>query len=51
MILKGVQFDELLLINWEAGKLGEESYAFTFADWEIKDVIDHEQLKQFLGAA
>ena len=51
VILRGVQFDELSLINWEAGKLGEESYAFTFASWEIKDVIDHEKLKDFLEAA
>ena len=51
VILRGVQFDELSLINWEAGKLGEESYAFTFSDWEIKDVIDHDKLKDFLDAA
>lgn len=32
-------FDELTLANWEAKKLGEESIAFTFTDWNLLDVI------------
>ncbi len=37
--LTGVTFDELTLADWEAGKLGEESYAFTFEDAELIDAI------------
>ncbi len=37
--LTGCTFDELTLANWEAGKLGEESYSFTFTGWEIMDSI------------
>ena len=32
-------FDKLILADWEAGKMGEESYSFTFEDWEILDSI------------
>jgi hypothetical protein len=41
VVLKNVSFDELTLADWEGGKLGEESIAFTFTDWEIKNSIDH----------
>ena len=37
--LTGCTFDELTLANWEAGKLGEESYSFTFTGWEVLDAI------------
>ena len=37
--ITGVTFDELTLADWEAGKLGEESYAFTFEDAELIDAI------------
>lgn len=37
--LTGCTFDELTLVNWEARKLGEESYPFTFSGWEILDYI------------
>lgn len=37
--LLGCTFDELTLANWEAKKLGEESIAFTFTDWNLLDVI------------
>lgn len=37
--LSGCTFDELTLADWEAGKLGEESYAFTFTSWEVLDTI------------
>ena len=38
--LTGVTFDEVDLINWENGKLGEESYPFEFEDFEFLDVIN-----------
>ena len=41
--LNGCIFDELTLIDWEAKKLTEESYAFTFADWEILSSIEPEE--------
>lgn len=37
--LTGVTFDEVTLIDWEAGKLGEESYPFTFDGVEPIDTI------------
>ena len=37
--LTGVTFDELTLADWEAGKLGEESYPFTFENAELIDAI------------
>lgn len=35
----GCTFDELTLANWEAGKLGEENYPFTFTGWEVLDSV------------
>lgn len=35
-------FDELTLADWEAGKIGEESIPFTFADWNVLDSISAE---------
>ena len=40
--LNGVVFDELPLADWEAGKLGEESIAFTFSSWEILEDVKPE---------
>jgi len=38
--LEGVVFDELTLMDWESGKLGEESIPFTFTSWEVlEDVV------------
>lgn len=37
--ITGVNFDELTIADWEAGKLGEESYPFTFDDAVIIDAI------------
>ena len=37
--LYGCLFDKLTLADWEAGKMGEESYSFTFEDWEILQSI------------
>lgn len=33
------KIDKAILMDWEAGKNGEESYSFTFEDWEILDKI------------
>ena len=38
--LKGCIFDELTLADWESKKIGEESVAFTFTDWEVTSTID-----------
>lgn len=38
--LTGCTFDEMTLADWEAKKLGEESYAFTFTGWEVMDSIE-----------
>ena len=40
VILKECIFDELPLVDWEAGKIGEESVPFTFGGWLITDTID-----------
>ena len=37
--LNNCVFDEVTLVDWEAGKLGEESYSFTFSDFELLDTI------------
>lgn len=37
--LYGCLFDKLILADWEAGKMGEESYSFTFEDWELLQTI------------
>lgn len=37
--LNGCTFDELTLVDWEAGKLVEESIPFSFTGWELMDVI------------
>jgi hypothetical protein len=33
------KFDSLTLIDWEAGKTGEESIPFTFTKWKLLDTI------------
>lgn len=37
--LTGVSVDELTLADWEAGKLGEQSYPFTFKTAELLESI------------
>lgn len=37
--LTGCTFDEMILASWEAKKLGEESYPFTYTGWEVLDTI------------
>ena len=38
--LTGVTFDEVTLIDFENGKLGEESYAFEYEDFEFIEAIN-----------
>lgn len=38
--ISDAKFDQLNLINWEAGKNGEESIPFTFTTWKLLDTID-----------
>ncbi len=35
--LYGCKFDKMILADWERKKTGEESYSFTFEDWELLD--------------
>lgn len=35
----GCVLDKIILADWEAGKLCEESYGFTFEDWELMQTI------------
>lgn len=37
VVIKDAVFDNLTLADWEAKKNGEESYNFTFTDWDILD--------------
>ena len=36
--VKHVKFEKVTLADWENGNMGEESYSFTFSDYEIKSV-------------
>lgn len=38
--LHNCMFDSVDLINWAVGKVGEESYSFTFEDYDMLDEID-----------
>lgn len=40
--LKNCTFDELVLMDFENGKQGEESMPFKFTDVDFSDTIDHE---------
>ena len=40
IVVYDATFDKLILADWEAEKLGEESYSFTYTDWDILDTID-----------
>ena len=35
---KDATFDSLILADWEVDKMGEESYSFTFSDWDLLDL-------------
>lgn len=41
ILLTGVTFDELTLIDWEAGKLAEEDIPFTFTGFEVLESVAH----------
>ena len=36
--VKHVKFEKITLADWEAGTLAEESYSFSFTDFDIKNV-------------
>lgn len=38
--LTGVLVDSVDLVNWSVGKIGEESYNFTFTDYDLLDSAD-----------
>lgn len=40
LLLKGVQFDNVPLVNAEVGSLVEEEYNFTFDGFELLDIIE-----------
>lgn len=40
--ISDAKFDQLNLINWAAGKNGEESMPFTFTTWKLLDTIDQQ---------
>lgn len=37
--IKDAEFSQLILANWSLGELGEESYDFTFTEWEVNDTV------------
>ena len=39
VVVKGVQFSNLILADWSAGNIGEVTYPFTFTDYEFLDMI------------
>ena len=39
IVIRDATFDTLNLIDWEAGKVGEDSYNFTFSEFEIVETI------------
>ncbi len=39
VVLYGCKFSKAILMDWEAGKETEESYDFTFEDWDFLDLI------------
>ena len=42
VVVKGVQFSNLILADWSAGNIGEVTYPFTFTDYEFLDMIEPE---------
>lgn len=39
IVVNDATFDKLVLADWENEKLGEESYSFTFTDYDVLDTI------------
>lgn len=42
VVVKGVKFSSLTLADWNAGNIGEETYSFTFTDYDFLDMIEVE---------
>lgn len=42
VVVRGVKFDSLLLADWSAGNVGEETYSFTFTDYDFLDTVEPE---------
>lgn len=42
VVVKGVKFSSLTLADWSAGNIGEETYSFTFTDYDFLDMIEVE---------
>ena len=40
IVVNDATFDSIVLADWKAGTIGEESMPFTFTDWDIQDVIE-----------
>ena len=40
VVIRDATFDKLTLMDWEAKKLTEDSYDFTFTDYDILDEAD-----------
>lgn len=40
VVIRDATFDAMDIINWEAGKVSEEAYNFTFSEWDIVETID-----------
>lgn len=40
VVLYMCKLDKAILMDWENGKLTEESYSFTFEDWDFLDSIN-----------
>lgn len=38
IVIKDATFDSLILADWKVDKMGEESYSFTFSDWDLLDL-------------
>jgi hypothetical protein len=41
ILLTGVTFDEVELVNWESKKLLEENIPFSFTGFEVLESVDH----------
>ena len=40
IVIRDAVFDKLVLADWAAKKMGEESHDFTFSDWEPLDLAE-----------
>ena len=43
VVIRDATFDKLTLMDWEAKKLTEDSYDFTFTDYDILDEADEQE--------